>query len=130
MRFGKSEQGRELSPCFTLGLEGAFRLQGAEDQGGSGHNWSDQSCGGRDYIKSTQLPRVPVSWGVQAESQPEAIACVGISCHPRPPLCNVFDSAHVIVQVRGWSGPRGSGHVWTTPTQVLFVLLILFASRH
>lgn len=81
-------------------------------------------------IKSILLPQVPVSWGSWLTSQPEATACVGISCQSRPPLCNVFDPAHVIVQVRGWSGPRGSGHIWTTPTQVLFVLLILFTRRH
>lgn len=120
----------ELSPCFTLGLEGAFHLQEAgEGQGGSGHNWSDQSFSGRDY-KILSAAQSPCELGVQAESQPEATACVWVSHHPRPPLRNVFDSAHVIVQVRGWSGPWGSGHIWTAPTQVLFILLIFFTSRH
>lgn len=82
-------------------------------------------------IKSIQLPQVPVSWGSRLNPSPRPpLVYVWIAHHPRSSLCNVFDSAHVIVQVWGRSGPCGSGHIRTTPTQVLFILLILFASRH
>lgn len=56
----------ELSPCFTLGLEGVFHLQGAEDQGGPGHNWSDQSCNGRNYKIHSAAPS-PCELGVLAD---------------------------------------------------------------
>lgn len=46
------------------------------------------------------------------------------------PLCNLFVSAHVIVQVWGCSRPRGACHLWAAPTQVLFILLVLFAGGH
>lgn len=65
----------ELSPCFTMGLEGPFHLQGAEGQSGSGHNWSDQSCRGRVYKIHSAAPLSPCELGVQAESQRPL--CVG-----------------------------------------------------
>lgn len=120
----------ELSPCFKLGLDGAFHLQGAEGRSGSGHNRPDQSCNGRDYKIHSAAPSPCELGGSRLNPNLRPLTCVGISYHPKSPLCNVFDSAHVIVQVRGRSGPLGSGHIWTTPTQVLFILLILFASRH
>lgn len=55
---------------------------------------------------------------------------------PRPwragdaPLCHLFDSAPVIVQVRGRSGPRGARRLWAAPSQGLFVLLVLLAGGH
>lgn len=121
----------ELSPCFTLGLDGAFHLQGAEGQSGSGHNWPDQSCSGRDYKihSAAQSPCELGGYRLSPSQRPPRVWGYPTPT-PKSPLCNVFDSAHVIVQIRGRSGPCGSGHIWTTPTQVLFVVLLLFASRH
>lgn len=83
---------------------------------------TEQSGRGRVY-KSTSAARISVRRGL-------AVSHAGPPCQGMTPLCNLFDSAHVIVQVWGCSGPRGACHIPAAPTQVLFVFLIFFTGGH